>query len=159
MHVLLKMIEKMFMRGAWHYNLENIEQAICEEAGPCQMSLLLPQVNYDVIESKWMSQLDVIKFLDWYTDTAPAAYGYVIQNICKAVKGDIKKSRAVARKYRWHIAYRQGYKCTCGDLLHPDAMDIDHVQELRAGGLDELANLCALCANCHAKKTRSYRRR
>lgn len=153
------MIEKTFMFGAWHYNLDNIEQAICENAGPCQMRLLLPQVKYNVVDGKWMAQLDVIKFLDWYIETAPTAYVYHINGIQKAIKGDLKKSRAVSRKYRWHVAYRQGYKCNkCGELLHPDALDIDHVQELRAGGLDELANLCALCTNCHAKKTRSHRR-
>ena len=152
------MIEKVFMFGSWHYNLENVEQAICEHAGPCQMRLLLPQVDYNVVDGKWMAQTDVLKFLEWYMETAPSSYLYHINGIHGAVKKDLKKSRAVARKYRWHVAYRQGYKCTCGDLLHPDAMDIDHVQELRDGGLDELANLCALCANCHAKKTRSHRR-
>ena len=101
----------MFMRRSWHYNLEDIERAICEEAGPCQMRLLLPQVDYHAVEGKWMAQLDVIKFLEWYIETAPTSYGYVINGIVRAVKGDIKKSRAMSRKYRWDIAHRQGYKC------------------------------------------------
>lgn len=160
--VYSSMIEKVFMLRSWHYNLEDIEKAICENAGPCQMRLLLPQVNYRVMEGKWMAQLDVIKFLDWYIETAPTAYGYHINGIIKAVKGDIKKSRAVARKYRWNIAYRQGYRCSpsfnpaCSIMLHPQAFEIDHMQELRDGGLDELKNLCALCSNCHAMKTRSF---
>ena len=150
------------MHRSWHYNLEDIERAICENAGPCQMRLLLPQVNYRVVDEKWMAQLDVIKFLDWYIETAPTSYGYHINGIIKAVKGDIKKSRAVARKYRWNIAYRQGYRCSpsfnpsCSVMLHPQAFDIDHIDELRDGGLDELKNLCALCSNCHAMKTRSH---
>ena len=145
------------MIRSWHYNLDDIERAICENAGPCQMRLLLPQVNYKAVDGIWMAQLDVINFLDWYIGTAPTAYGYHINGIIKAVKGDIKKSRAVARKYRWNIAYRQEYKCgDCKVMLHPQAFEIDHVQELRDGGLDELKNLCALCSNCHAKKTRSH---
>jgi len=156
------MIEKMFMRRSWHYNLEDIEKAICEHAGPCQMRLLLPQVDYHAVEDKWMSQLDVIKFLEWYIETAPTSYGYHINGIVKAVKGDMKKTRAVARKYRWNIAYRQGYRCSssfnpeCSIMLHPQAFDIDHMDELRDGGLDELKNLCALCSNCHSMKTRSH---
>ena len=155
--VYSSMIEKVFMLRSWHYNLEDIEKAICENAGPCQMRLLLPQVNYRVMEGKWMAQLDVIKFLDWYIETAPTAYGYHINGIIKAIKGDLKKSRAVSRKYRWDIAHRQGYKCNdCKTMLHPRAFEIDHMQELRDGGLDELRNLCALCSNCHAIKTRSF---
>ena len=159
---LSSMIEKAFMHRSWHYNLEDIERAICENAGPCQMRLLLPQVEYKVVDGKWMAQLDVIKFLEWYIETAPTAYGYHINGIIKAIKGDVKKSRAVARKYRWNIAYRQGYRCSpsfnpaCSILLHPQAFDIDHIDELRDGGLDELQNLCALCSNCHAMKTRSH---
>ena len=40
-------------------------------------------------------------------------------------------------------------------LLHPKGFDIDHIVELRDGGKDELDNLQALCATCHAKKTRT----
>ena len=152
------MIEKAFFFGKWHYNVESIGDIICKEAGPCQIHLLLPQVDYKVIDNKWMAQKDTIKFLDWYAEVMPS-YEYTINNIAKAVKADQKKSRAVARKYRWHIAHRQKYSCLhCKELLHPDAMDIDHIEELRAGGVDELQNLCALCSNCHAKKTRSYYR-
>ena len=153
------MIEKTFFRGAWHYSMEDIEEAICHSAGPCQFRLLLPQTEFKVVDDKWMSQPDVLRFLDWYTQTAPSSYLYTINEIAKAVKKDQKKSRAVAKKWRWHIAFSQGYKCKdCAQLLHPDAMDIDHIQELRQGGLDRLENLCALCTNCHAKKTRSFHR-
>lgn len=152
------MIEKAFFHGQWHYNLESIGDIVCKEAGPCQIRLLLPQVDYKVVNEKWMPQKDTLKFLDWYAETMPS-YEYTLNNIAKAVRSDQKKSRAVARKYRWHIAHRQKYSCLhCKELLHPDAMDIDHVEELRAGGVDDLHNLCALCSNCHAKKTRSYYR-
>ena len=152
------MIEKAFFQGQWHYNLESIGDIICKEAGPCQIHLLLPQVSLKVVDGKWMPQKDTLKFLDWYADTMPS-YEYTINNVAKAVKADQKKSRAVARKYRWHIAHSQKYSCLhCKELLHPDAMDIDHIEELRAGGADAIENLCALCSNCHAKKTRSYNR-
>ena len=152
------MIEKAFFQGQWHYNIESIGDLICKGAGPCQVRLLLPQVDLDIIDKKWMSQKNTIKFLDWYAENQPS-YEYTLNGIAKAVKADQKKSRAIARKYRWHIAHRQNYLCLhCKQLLHPDAMDIDHMQELRGGGADELQNLCALCSNCHAKKTRSYYR-
>ena len=151
------MIEKAFIHGAWHYNMETIGDIICKEAGPCQMRLLLPQVDIKHVDG-WMTQKNAVKFLDWYAESTPR-YEYVINNLSKAIRADQKKSRAVARKYRWHIAHRQEYKCLhCKLLLHPDAFDIDHIEELRSGGADELQNLCALCSNCHAKKTRSYHR-
>ena len=154
------MIEKTFMRDGWHYNVENIEQAICRDAGPCQMSLLLPQTDFKLVDSVWMSQADVLKFLDWYAETCPSTYLRVIGGISGAIKRDRKRTRTVARKFRWHVCYRQAYKCGhCGELLHPDALDIDHKVELRAGGEDRLENLVALCTNCHAKKTRSYHRK
>lgn len=154
------MIEKTFLRGSWHYNIDNVEEAICRDAGPCQMRLLLPQTDYNVVDDVWMSRNDMIGFLDWYAETAPSSYLRVIGGISNAVKQDKKKSRAVSRKYRWHIAYRQGYKCAhCKQLLEPDSYDIDHVEELQDGGADEIANLQALCCCCHAKKTRSYHRR
>lgn len=152
------MIEKAFFHSQWYYNIESIGDLVCKEAGPCQVRLLLPQVDLQVVNETWMNQKDTLKFLDWYAGTMPS-YEYTLNNIAKAVKADQKKSRAVARKYRWHIAHRQKYTCLhCKELLHPDAMDIDHVEELRSGGVDEIQNLCALCTNCHAKKTRSYYR-
>lgn len=152
------MIEKAFFHGQWHYNMESVGNIISKEVGPCQVRLLLPQVNLKTVNETWMTQKNAVKFLDWYAESMPS-YEYVINNLAKAIKADQKKSRAVARKYRWHIAHRQKYQCLhCKELLHPDAMDIDHIEELRSGGHDELHNLCALCANCHAKKTRSYYR-
>ena len=36
---------------------------------------------------------------------------------------------------RWLIAYDQDYECgICGDLLHPQAFDIDHIIAIRDGG-------------------------
>lgn len=152
------MIDKCFMRGKWFYNTENIETIICRDAGPCQMRLLLPQLDGLEIVDNWISQQSLLTFLDWYADSAPSSYLYVIGQVEKAVKRDMKQRRAMSRKYRWEIAWRQQYKCLeCSQLLHFQAFDIDHVKELRDGGLDEKSNLAALCCNCHAKKTRSFR--
>jgi 5-methylcytosine-specific restriction protein A len=37
-------------------------------------------------------------------------------------------------------------------------LEVDHVQELAAGGLDHPSTMIALCPNCHAAKTRGQRR-
>tara|TARA_Y100000992_G_C21199325_1_gene459601 strand:+ start:583 stop:1053 length:471 start_codon:yes stop_codon:yes gene_type:complete len=152
------MIDKAYFNCAWHYNMYSVATIICKEAGPCQLDLLLPQI--DVKHCKgWMTQQNAVKFLDWYAESMPA-YEYVINNLAKAIKAEEKQRRAVSRKYRWHIAHRQEYKCNiCKDLLHPDSLDVDHVEEIQDGGADEIANLQALCSNCHAKKTRSHGRR
>ena len=140
------MIEKAFIHGAY-YNMETIGDIICK-AGPCQMRLLLPQVDIKHVDG-WMTQKNAVKFLDWYAESTPR-YEYVINNLSKAIRADQKKSRAVARKYRWHIAHRQEYKCLhCKLLLHPDAFDIDHIEELRSGS-GQLQNL-STCFKFHAK--------
>lgn len=151
------MLEKCFMHGKWFYNIDHIEQAICRDAGPCQMRLLLPQVDNMERVDQWLSQSSIVRFLNWYGDSAPSSYLRVIGGLERAVKQDIKQRRAMSRKHRWEIAWRQGYRClSCKELLHFQAFDIDHVTELRAGGLDEISNLAALCCNCHARKSRSF---
>ena len=65
------------------------------------------EVQSEWMVSGWLS-LDVINFLDWYIGTAPTAYGYHINGIIKAVKGDIKKSRAVARKVQVACSLQTG---------------------------------------------------
>ena len=154
------MIDKCFMHGKWFYNMNHIETAICKDAGPCQMRLLLPQIDRMEVVEEWIAQSSLLRFLEWYGDSAPSSYLYAIGQLERAVRQDIKHRRAVSRKHRWEIAWRQGYKCLdCKELLHFRAFDIDHVHELRDGGVDEKSNLAALCCNCHAKKSRSHRSR
>ena len=145
------------MRGKWFYNTENIETIICRDAGPCQMRLLSPtrrarnrrQLDISAVSTHLPGLVRGLRTL---------LLPYVIGQVEKAVKRDMKQRRAMSRKYRWEIAWRQQYKCLeCSQLLHFQAFDIDHVKELRDGGLDEKSNLAALCCNCHAKKTRSFR--
>lgn len=152
------MIEKCHMLGAWHYKLDDINKIICQEAGPCQLHLLLPQTKYTATNG-FMNSANLLKFLKWYVEGEPA-HEYVCNSIARAIKDAEKLCRKNSKKYRWHVAYRQEYKCNmCKELLHPDAMDIDHCEELRDGGEDVTSNLQALCPTCHAKKTRSHGRR
>lgn len=152
------MIDKCFMHGKWYYSIEDIDNAICSSAGPCQMRLLLPQMNKVDTVDNWISQSSLLEFLNWYGDAAPSGYLYTLGQLEKAIRGDIKQRRAMSRKYRWEIAWRQGYRCLhCNELLHFKAFDIDHIKELREGGLDEKSNMAALCCNCHAKKSRSFK--
>ena len=152
------MIQKEYMLGAWHYKLDDINDAICKEAGPCQLHLLLPQTKYEAVDG-FMNSKNLLPFLKWVLEGEPAME-YTCGSISKAIRDAEKLSRKTSKKFRWLVAYRQQYKCNiCRDLLHPDATDIDHCEELRDGGEDEMANLQALCTNCHAKKTRSHGRR
>jgi 5-methylcytosine-specific restriction enzyme A len=41
----------------------------------------------------------------------------------------------------------------CSMPLEPEIMQIDHQVPLASGGDDSIANLHALCPNCHARKT------
>ena len=152
------MIQKEYMLGAWHYKLEHINDIICKEAGPCQLHLLLPQTKYEEIDG-FINSKNLLPFLKWYVEGEPL-HEYVCGSISKAIKDAEKLSRKTSKKYRWHVAHRQGYKCAhCNELLHPDSFDCDHISELQDGGEDEMKNLQCLCCCCHAKKTRSHGRR
>ena len=129
-----------------------------KEAGPCQLHLLLPQTKYEAVDG-FMNSKNLLPFLKWVLEGG-TGNGVRVWEYSKAISEAEKLSRKTSKKYRWHVALRQGYKCAhCKELLHPDSLDIDHVQELQDGGEDVMANLSALCSNCHAKKTRSHGRR
>ena len=106
----------------------------------------------------WVRRDSLLALLDWYAKTgAPSEHLPGIGGVQRALRSDQKARRAVARKHRWTIAYRQQYCCAlCNQLLHPHSFEIDHKQELRDGGKDALDNLQALCSNCHARKTRTW---
>jgi len=115
----------------------------------------------DAEGNDWLELHCTLKLLDYCcrevveTETLPIVGGLVY-----TLKESVKQKRAVARKNRWLVAFRQEYKCAgCGNLLYPLAFDIDHAVELRDGGKDQLDNLQALCSNCHAAKTRSFHSR
>ena len=150
-------IPKTLMEGNWFYDWKDIETKVQTHCGPCRFDILMDQCPSKLIlRDNWMHQKSMLAFLKWYLNACETSYLSTVGAIERAIKEDLKYSRKMSRKYRWEVAYRQGYKCaSCAELLHPKAMDIDHVQALHLGGEDIIANLQALCSNCHARKTRS----
>ena len=52
------------------------------------------------------------------------------------------------------VLIEAGYRCavpTCRNIL---ALDLHHIIEVQEGGINEQANLLALCPTCHALYTR-----
>lgn len=139
------------LKGALWYDWGAVQHAL-NKVEPCALQLKLQQFPGKIeIQGEWMSKKCMQKFLRWYSDTCSYGQLEVINGIQRA----IKPKREMSKKYRWEIAYRQQYKCAeCAELLHPKAMDIDHVKPLSEGGEDTPENCQALCANCHAKKSR-----
>jgi len=137
--------------GSLWYDWEAVQQAL-SKVEPCTLQMHFDQFPGDIeINGEWMSKKCMQKFFRWYSDTC----SFMQLQIVKSVLAAIKPKREMSKKYRWEIAYRQKYKCAvCAELLHPKAMDIDHITELSKGGEDTLENCQALCANCHAKKSR-----
>lgn len=139
------------------YDWTSIEQAVAS-VRPCSFPMLFAQTPYTLnigpnVKQHWIEKKALQRFLNWMLENATQTEE---RKILQAVQKALVVKRNKSRKHRWEIAYRQKYKCSmCQDLLHPKAMDIDHIQEIQDGGLDNLDNLQALCSNCHAKKSRS----
>lgn len=137
--------------GSMWYDWRAVQCAL-NEVEPCALQLQFEQFPGKIeTNGTWMSKSSMQKFLRWYSDTTSYKQVQVINGVLRA----LKPKRINSKKYRWEIAYRQEYRCAvCRELLHPKAMDIDHVVELSKGGEDKIENCQALCANCHAKKSR-----
>ena len=56
-------------------------------------------------------------------------------------------------KKRVAIARRQAFKCNACTALFDDMWEIDHVQPLCEGGMDDESNMQALCGDCHRAKS------
>lgn len=97
------------------------------------------KLNYDETHITLES---AILFLKWY-------------NKQYAQSIPIPSKRSYSTTHRIEVAYRTEYRCACCDMLLPPTFEIDHIIELRDGGLDEYTNLQALCPNCHSLKTRA----
>ena len=144
-------------------NMDDVAAAVGTAEDPFRPDLLMPQLSFepmtreDAEGTTWMSVADTLRMLDWSFTEATEEQAVRIAGVRRGLQPRAPANkRAVARKHRWTIAHRQSYVCaTCNMLLHPKAFDIDHIVELRDGGKDELDNLQALCATCHAKKTRT----
>ena len=124
-----------------------------EEALGVPFPRLLDQCPLKMVyRDKWIDKSSLTRLLGWIIPENRNQRAAI-----QAVKKALKTSRKVSRKFRWEVAYRQKYKCqVCQELLHPKAMDIDHVLALSKGGEDVIENLQALCTNCHAKKSRYF---
>ena len=149
--------------GTLFFHGDDIQSVVGTAKLPFQFAPLLPQTPQPTITKEdpegnmWVQRESLVALLNWYARDAPSEHLRGIGSVLRTLKADQKNRRAVARKHRWVVAYRQQYTCAaCRTLLHPHAFDIDHKHELRNGGLDELDNLQALCSNCHAKKTRTW---
>lgn len=149
--------------GVLLINMDDVSAAVSTVENPFRPDTLVPQLPFepqtreDAEGATWMSVEDTVRMLDWFSSDATAEQAQRIAGVRRGLQPRAPANkRAVARKHRWIIAFRQHYVCaTCNMLLHPKGFDIDHVVELRDGGKDELDNLQALCATCHAKKTRT----
>jgi hypothetical protein len=61
--------------------------------------------------------------------------------------------RSVSETKKKLIASNQNWKCgECREMLKA-WFEVDHIQRLDQGGTNDIANLVALCRNCHGKKT------
>ena len=70
----------------------------------------------------------------------------------RKVSESIKKQ--VAGKQRYTCATIPNYTCPMGGKPFDESgYDIDHIQELRHGGTNDITNLQALCPPCHRVKT------
>ena len=149
--------------GVLLVSVDDVTAAVGTAEEPFRPETLIPQLPFEprtreeVDGATWMSAADMVRMLDWVSPYASEEQAMRIAGVLRGLRpGAPASKRAVARKHRWMIAHRQSYVCaTCNMLLHPKGFDIDHIVELRDGGKDELDNLQALCATCHAKKTRT----
>ena len=67
--------------------------------------------------------------------------------------GGKSTKRSVSETKKKYVASQQGWKCgDCKQELNA-WFEVDHIKRLEYGGTNEVANLVALCRDCHGKKT------
>lgn len=67
------------------------------------------------------------------------------------------EKRNVTNLMKKKVAADQGWRCAhCQETLD-ESYEVDHKLALYRGGTNEVANLVALCRNCHGKKTMAER--
>ena len=137
--------------GVYLYDVESLSHLSSRHTG---QTLALP-LRHAELEG-WVPYKKITQCLvelskdDTYSDVA--------HDVLVAIRKDHKRKREVSRMRRWDIAYRQEYRCPCGELLKP-SFEVDHVVPLCEGGQDVEANLRAMCRGCHGQKTRRARQR
>ena len=125
---------------------------------PVAVEIMLDQCDkITPVNDVWLTVLDIIKFIRYLTKNVESGKDIdTLQRMLSFIQGIEKKKRVNSRRLRWHVAYRQAYKCQlCKELLFPTSFDIDHIVPLSTeGGEDTLSNMRALCCNCHSRVTR-----
>ena len=129
--------------GKTYVSGNDLVAAVACRDHPLRLDILLDQAPFKVNAredekgQKWLEVSHVHKLFEWYTDSAPSEQLPIIGGLLRAIKTEQRDKRKHARKHRWLVAYRQHYACfSCNQLLHPDAWECDHHQELRDGGSD-----------------------
>ena len=129
------MIVKTKIGTAWYYDWNSIHAPLTD-VYPCATEILLDQYEgkLDTKEDGthlFISRKTLIPFLRWVGERGTMEAERFLYDIEVSISKDMKKVRAMSRKHRWTVAYRQQYKCNiCKGLLHPKAFDVDHILEL-----------------------------
>ena len=91
------------------------------------------------------SYLDASTF---YFQASSIVYTMVKRKVSESVK------KQVAGRQRYTCATISNYTCPMNKKPFDESgYEIDHIQELRHGGSNDIANLQALCPSCHRVKT------
>tara|TARA_B100001094_G_scaffold327742_1_gene386621 strand:- start:938 stop:1300 length:363 start_codon:yes stop_codon:yes gene_type:complete len=77
----------------------------------------------------------------------------IFQSKKKQYNNNQLHKRNVSQKTKKIIASNQQWKCNICKKLLDFTFEVDHVNELRYGGNNDINNLQALCPNCHRRKT------
>lgn len=113
--------------GQLYVCVNDVQSAVGVPALPFQIAPLVPQTPRppSVLPDKdgydWIEREGLLELLEWYADNnAPSDHLLGIGAVQRTLRKNKRARRAVARKNRWLIAYRQQYCCgRCNQLLHP----------------------------------------
>ncbi len=74
------------------------------------------------------------------------------EHLKRSVKSkDMRKG--IQPKLRYQVMQRDGFKCVlCGNTAKDDRLEIDHVNPVVFGGINDLSNLRTLCSECNKGK-------
>jgi len=75
------------------------------------------------------------------------------------MKSNLSKRKTLRESLKKIIAFEQKWKCNYCEQMLPSTYEIDHIIPHAISFDDNRSNLCALCNNCHSKKSqREYHR-
>lgn len=62
-------------------------------------------------------------------------------------------SRSLSKRIRFEVFKRDGFSCQyCGAVPPTVVLEVDHIDPVAAGGLDDMDNLVTACFNCNRGK-------